>query len=30
MPLLPGGKADRRGLTELLDLKGADDDREAS
>jgi non-ribosomal peptide synthetase component F len=30
MPLLPGGKADRRGLRELLDLKGADDDREAS
>lgn len=30
MPLLPGGKADRRGIRELLNLEGADDDRQAS
>ncbi|MEE4541309.1 AMP-binding protein [Streptomyces sp. V4-01] len=30
MPLLPGGKADRRGLRELLDPEEAGDDRRAS
>lgn len=30
MPLLPGGKADRRTVRELLDLEGTDDDRQAS
>lgn len=30
MPLLPGGKADRRSVRELLDLEGTGDDRQAS